>query len=351
MKIKHKLLLLPLLLAACGKEVPPPEPIRPVKVMVVGEKAGAAGLSLPGEVRARYESPLGFRVGGKIVSCQAELGQSVKRGTVLAQVEATDYQLAERSGAANEAEVRSSMVLADAELARYRELHAKGFVSAAVLDQKQAAADAAHARLQALSSSHAVQARQLGYTTLQADGDGVLTAADCNPGQMVSAGQPVFRLAQGTQREIELHVPERIVAALGKQAAFDIVLDTVPGKHYAGKLRELAAAADPVLRTYRVRVVVAAPDSALQLGMSATVGVATGEGHWMRLPLSALTGRDGQPKVWRVGKDNVVHGVAVQIGEIEGNEVRIQSGLAAGEQVIVAGASLLRDGQQVRPMP
>lgn len=351
MKINRKLLLLPLLLAACSKEAPPPEPIRPVKVMAVSEQAGTAGLSLPGEVRARYESPLGFRVGGKIVSCQAELGQSVKRGAVLARLEAADYQLAERAGAANEAEVKSSVALSDAELTRYRELRAKGFVSAAVLDQKQAAADAAHARLQALSSSHAVQARQLGYTTLQADSDGVLTAADCNPGQMVSAGQPVFRLAQGEGREIELHVPEGVVSALSKKTEFDIALNAASGKHYAGKLRELAAAADPVLRTYRARIVVEAPDSALQLGMSATVGVATGEGRWMRLPLSALTGRDGQPKVWRVGKDNVVHGVSVQVGEVEGNQIRIKSGLAAGEQVIVAGASLLREGQVVRPMP
>lgn len=344
-------LLLPVIfvMSACGKSEPPPEPIRPVKVWQVGMQSSASGFELPGEVRARRENPLAFRVGGKVVECRADLGATVKRGQVLARLEGEDYRLVSQSGAASVAELKSTAVFADAELARYRTLREKGFVSAAVLDQKKAAADAARAKLEAMQSTNAMQNRQLGYTDLAADSDGVLTAADCNPGQVVAVGQPVFRLAQGAQREIEVHVPESQVTHL-KGASYSVGLNATPEKLYRGTLRELAAAADPATRTYAARIVLEAPDAALRLGMSASVQVSGKGDKALRLPLSAVTGRDGQPKVWKLDKSSTVHGVAVTLGEIEGNEVRVAGGLAQGDQIVVAGANLLREGQVVRPL-
>lgn len=344
------LLMLPLL-AACGKHADQPEPIRPVKTLVVGVHADDSGMALPGEVHAVHESPLAFRVGGKVSACLANLGDTVKRGQVLARLEAADYQLGAQSGAASESEARSNLTFAEADLERYRKLREQGFISSAQFDQKKLAADAAQARLKALQSGHEVQSRQLSYTALTADHEGVLTAADCNPGQVVAIGQPVFKQAQGTEREIQIFLPEGAMPTFSKAAKFSVSFSALPGKLYQGKLRELAAAADPATRTYSARISLQESDAALRLGMSASVSVQSDSGMIMRLPLAAVLSYDSKPHVWKVDKAQTVHAAAVTISGLEGNEVRIASGLAAGDVVVVAGANLLREGQTVRLMP
>ncbi|MEW6562962.1 MAG: efflux RND transporter periplasmic adaptor subunit [Pseudomonadota bacterium] len=319
--------------------------------MQVGLQSDLNKLSLPGEIRARYESPLAFRVAGKVAECKVKLGETVKRGQILASLEATDYQLAAQSGAAGEAEAQSSATFAEADLARYRVLYDKGFVSKAVLEQKQAAADAARARLNAVKASHTQQNRQVGYTALSAERDGVLTGLDCNPGQVVAAGQPIMRLAQGSEREVEVQVPESALVRFKSAKRFAVELNALPGSAYAGALRELAATADPVLRTYTARLTLDKPDAALQLGMSATAVVElTGE-QVVRLPLAAVFSRDGKAKVWKVDSAKTVHAVLVQTGQMEENRIRILAGLQDGDVVVTAGANLLREGQQVRLMP
>lgn len=344
------LLILPLL-AACGKHAEQSEPIRPVRTLVVGMQADDAGIALPGEVRAVHESPLAFRVGGKVTECRAYLGDTVKHGQVLARLDAADYQLGAQSGAANESEARSNLTFAESDLERYRKLRDQGFISLAQLEQKKLATDAAQARLKALQSGHEVQSRQLSYTALTADHDGVLTAADCNPGQVVAIGQPVFKQAQGSEREIQIFLPESAMPNFSKAAKFSVSFSALPGKRYPGKLRELAAAADPATRTYSARISVLESDAALRLGMSASVSVQADSGQAMRLPLAAVLSYDSKPQVWKVDKAQTVHAAAVTISGIVGNEVRIASGLAAGDVVVVAGANLLREGQTVRLIP
>lgn len=344
-------LLLLTLLAACGKHNEQPEPIRPVRTLVVGTHMGDSGMALPGEVRAVHESPLAFRVGGKVVECRANLGDTVKRGQVLAKLEAADYQLGAQSGAASESEARSNLTFAEADLVRYRKLRDQGFISTAQFEQKQLAADAAKARLKAVQSGYEVQSRQLSYTALTADHDGVLTAADCNPGQVVALGQPVFKQAQGSEREIQVYLPEDAMARFGQAAKFSVSIGALPGKLYRGKLRELAAAADPATRTYSARIGLLDSDAAVRLGMSASVSVQADTGQNLRLPLTAVLSYNSKPQVWKVDKAQTVHAAAVTVSGIEGNEVRIAGGLAAGDVVVIAGANLLREGQPVRLMP
>jgi RND family efflux transporter MFP subunit len=349
----HKIILLLLLLAACNKPPAAPEPIRPVKTVHVGMEAGEAYLHLPGEVRARHETPLAFRVGGKVIECKVNLGDTVRHGQVLARLEAADYQLATQSGAAGVAEARSTLTLTEAELVRYRNLREKGFVSAAVLDQKQAAADAARARLDAIQSAHTEQSRQLDYTTLSADNDGVISAYNCNVGQVVSVGQPILQLAQAAEKEIVIHLPESELQYFRPAAHFTVSLNAVPGKSYQGTLRELAAAADPATRTYAARIAVKKADAAMQLGMSATVEVnPSGEGaQVMRLPLAAVVSRDSHPLVWKVDAASSVHAAAISIAGVEDNTVRIASGVNTGDIVVTAGANLLREGEKVKLLP
>lgn len=346
-------LLLPLLLlAACdAPPAPPAEPLRPVKTVRVGATPGTAGFILAGEVRARHEAPLAFRVGGKIIECNFNLGDTVRRGQMLARLEPEDYRLAEQAGAAGVAENRSALILADAELARFRSLRERGFVSAAMLDQKQAAADAARAKVEAALAARDQRARQLDYTRLLADGDGIVTARECNGGQVVSAGQPVLHLARSGEKEIAVHVPESGLAEVRASRSFSVTLNARADKTYRGSLRELAAAADPATRTYAARVAVDDADAALLLGMSATVRAQEEGGPIIRLPLGAVVSRDGKPGVWKVDDAGVVHAAPISIDRIEGDSVRVAGGLNTGDNVVAAGANLLRDGEKVKLLP
>ena len=344
--------LLPLIfLTACGKPPAPPEPLRPVKTLRVSHEPGEAALNLPGEVRARHEAPLAFRVGGKITGCKVNLGDTVRQGQVLARLEPADYQLAEQAGAASVAENKSALILAEAELARFRGLREKDFVSAAALDQKQAAFDAAKAKVDAALSSHSQRTRQLGYTSLIADSNGIVTGNECNAGQVVNAGQPVLHLAQSGEKEIEVHVPESGLGDFRTTSSFSIVLNASADKTYQGKLRELAGAADPATRTYAARIAVRNADADMQLGMSATVRMQSAGGPAIRLPLSAVVSRDEKPSVWQVDEAGIVHATPIAVAGIEGNMVRVASGLSSGNTVVIAGASLLRDGEKVKLLP
>ncbi len=340
-----------LLLAACDKPPAPPEPLRPVKTLRVSMEHSENALSLPGEVRARHETPLAFRVGGKVVECRVNLGDTVHRGQVLARLEPNDYDLAAQAGAAGEAEARSASILADADLARYRSLREKGFVSSAALDQKQASADAAHARLDALRSSHTGLSRQVNYTVLPAESNGIITGHNCNAGQVVSAGLPVLHLAQPGEKEVAVHLPEAEYSRFRSAAAFTVSLNTLPDKNYQGTLRELAGAADPATRTYAARIAVKNADAAMQLGMSATVKMQSAGDLAIRLPLAAVVSRDGKSSVWQVDEAGIVHATPIAIAVIEGNRVRVASGLSGGNTVVIAGASLLRDGEKVKLLP
>ncbi len=344
--------LLPLLLLiACDKPPAPPEPLRPVKSLRVSMEHSENAFSLPGEVRARHETPLAFRVGGKVAECKANLGDTVRRGQVLARLEPNDYDLAAQTAAAGEAEARSASILADADLARYRSLREKGFVSAAVLDQKQAVADAAHARLDALRSAHAGQSRQVNYTALTSESDGIITGHNCNAGQVVSAGLPVLHLAQSVAKEVAVHLPESEFSRFRSAAGFTVSLNVLPDKKYLGALRELAGAADPATRTYAARIAVKNADAAMQLGMSATVKMQSAGDLAIRLPLAAVVSRDGKPSVWQVDEAGIVHATPISIAAVEGNRVRVASGLSSGNTVVIAGASLLRDGEKVKLLP
>ena len=349
----HKIyLLVPVfLMAACDKPPVPPEPIRPVKTVVIGTEPGGTDLHLPGEVRARHESPLAFRVGGKISECRVNLGDTIHRGETLAKLEPADYQLASQSGTAGMAEAQSALTLAEAELVRYRNLHEKGFVSSAILDQKHATAEAARARMVAMQSTHAEQDRQLAYTTLSAESDGVISAFDCNVGQVVSIGQPILRLAQTAEKEIEFNLPEGELQHFRTPQNFTIKLNALPGKSYLGSLRELAAVADPATRTYAARLSVKNPDAAIQLGMSATIESQPTGAQEINLPLSAVTSRDKNPSVWKVDAAGTIHATPVSISGLQGNAVRIATGLSNGDIVVTAGANLLREGEKVRLLP
>ncbi|MFZ5722204.1 MAG: efflux RND transporter periplasmic adaptor subunit [Pseudomonadota bacterium] len=342
-------------LHACSQKQVVDAPVRPVRVITVGTTGIAPAAELAGEVRARIESRLGFRVSGKIVSRTVEAGQRVKRGQELARIDARDYQLAHASAGAEVAAAQADLDNARNELQRFADLRTRGFVSETEIERKRVALSLAEANFTRAKNSVSLESNRLGDTVLRADADGVIVSVEADAGEVVEAGRPVVILAQDGAREIEVEFPEDRTP-LAKIATAEVSLWAQPGVTYPAKLRELSAAADSVTRTFRARYSVQAPAGALALGQSASIVLRLPViGKGVRLPTTALVGADGATpgekaatQVW-VLDNGIVKRVPVQIAGIEGNDVLV-SGLADGTQVVTAGVHVLAEGQKARPL-
>ena len=344
------LLLSALLAAACGNGKVAEERVRPVITQTVAPGATATRDVYSGELRARHETDLAFRVGGKIVARLADAGSRVKKGQVLARLDPEDAMLAAQAAAAQLASAESDAALAKAELERHAELLAKKFISQSAYDVKHNAFNAARARAEQARSQAAISANQQEYTTLVADADGVVISVSGEPGQVVAAGQPVLKLARAGEMEVVLTVPEGQLSRFKAGQPVAVSLWAEPSAPFAGRVREIAGGADPVTRTYAVRVNASAAPSAAQLGMTANVAFADSEQpDLVVLPMSAVTRQGDRAAVWIVDPaTGKVATRAVTIGQFREDGVTITAGLAAGDVVVTAGVHKLRPGQSVR---
>ncbi|MEO7886913.1 MAG: efflux RND transporter periplasmic adaptor subunit [Polaromonas sp.] len=337
------------LLAACSKPAPPEEPVRAVKVITVGTDAFTSSHEYAGEVRAQVESRLGFRVGGKIIKRQAELGQRVKAGQVLANLDPQDYKLAADAARAQVAAAATNRDLAAADFRRYKELKEQNFISGAELERRETTLKAAQAQLEQAQSQLAVQGNQANYAALVADVSGVVTAIEAEPGQVVAAGAPVVRIAADGVRDVVFAVPEDKVAAIkvGSPVSIRVWSQTA---ELTGKVREVAASNDPVTRTYTVKVSVDAKEPP---PLGATVYVVPQAGSVVgapviKLPTTALRQEGKATAVWVVDKATMtVKPQLIQIATADGNDVVVASGLQPGMLVVSAGVHVLSPGQKV----
>ena len=343
-------LILTLSLSACQKPTPPAAAIRPVKLITVNASAVQGHIELAGEVRARVESALGFRVGGKIIARHVEAGQRVKKGQVLAELDPRDYVLATQSANSQVQAAQADLDIAKSEYRRLQELRSNGFVSEFDLDRKRVAVSAAEGRLRSLQSSAALEKNRVSDALLRADADGVIINIQADIGTVVAAGQPVLSLAQDGARDVVVEFPEDR-RQLAKQTQASVSLWAQPDAKYSATLRELSAVADPMTRTFRARYSIEAPAQALALGQSATLRIELPtQQATIKLPTTALLGDHSQTKVWLFDdKSGVVKGVPVQVLGIDGNQVLV-GGLTNGQQVVVAGVHVLIEGQKVRPL-
>ena len=334
----------------CSEQSPPiPEP-RLVNVVRASFGSTSNDVGYSGEVRARYETDLSFRVPGKIVARNVEVGSNVRQGDVLARLDREDQQLNAQSAQSQLAAAKSEYQQSKAELERYTDLYQKQFISKAEFDRRENAYNVAKAKLDQAQAQLAVTRNQTGYTDLSADHAGVVTAILIEVGQVVAAGQPVVKLARTGEREVDISIPENRLAELNAAGRFDISLWANPDKIYDGKLRELSPSADPVTRTYAARISVRNADAAMKLGMTATVYL-RGVRHAasVLLPATALFQKNGAPAVWIVDpKNSQVKLVPVGIGEYVEDNVTVLSGLAQGDLVVRAGVHKLFAGEKVR---
>ena len=332
--------------ASCDKRTEAPASTRPVRAIEIALQPDEQDTSYTGDVRARWESALGFRVPGKIVARLVEVGSRVHKSDVLARLDPEDQRLSAEAARQQLRAARSDYEQAKADLVRYKDLVAKGFVSAAEFDRRQTAFDTAAAHLEQATAQLELNRNQAAYTQLRADHDGVVTAVQAEVGQVVSAGQPVVKVARLEEKEVAVSVPENRLAELRAPREVDITLWATPGKTYQGRIREISPSADAVTRTYTVKVTVLDPDSAVQLGMTANVFLREATRPLVaRLPLTALFQKGNEPAVWVIDpKTGQVSLREVQIGRYTQDYVIVVSGLQAGELVVRAGVHKLTPG-------
>lgn len=352
MNIKPLGLLSFVLLTACDKPIEPPPPPRPALIMEVGAKATATTMSLVGEVRPRYESAQGFRIKGKIIERKVEMGAQVKKGQLIARLDAADSNLTTTAALADVRAAEASYALAVTELNRQRQLFAKKFISASALDAREAALKTASAKLAQVKAQANVTANQTQYTHLTADRDGVVTMIHAEPGQVVEAGETVVKIADTHAIDILVAVPESRMRDVQLNATVIVKLWADRAKAYTGIVREVSPAADSATRAFNVRVTLKDTDAVIKLGMTAGVKFTRQEesSHVeLLIPNSALTEINGQKTVWVIDAQNKTQPRAVVTGQFREDGVLIASGLQAGEKIAIAGVHTLVKDQVVKP--
>ncbi len=324
--------------------------IRPVRAQQIQLKKLSKPTSYSGEVKARYVTDLAFRVAGKLVERKVDVGVEVKKGQLLARIDPTDYKLSVVSSKAQMNSAQADVDKASADLARYKNLLEKGVISRTEFDRYQNIYNTTLAKLNQTKALLDVDENKANYTDLFADADGVITEVLAERGEVVAQGQAIIRLARPQEKEISISISENRLDELNKSNELNISLWAYPQLKLRGKIREISPNADPVTRTYNVRVTILNPTDDVHLGMTATVIL---QRHTTQavalLPLTALYAQGEKPTVWIVDtKTHQVKLTPVQLSEFYGNYVTVTQGLSDGQWVVTAGTHKLHEGQIVR---
>lgn len=346
--------LLPLVLAMTACSDGAPEQTQPVRPALVTQPLPASAMKevYPGEVRARYEPELGFRIAGKISQRKVNVGDRVDKGQVLATLDTDDVGLQLDASRARFASAKADHRLARNEKERYQELLERQVVSRSQYDNVESRFEASQAQLKQARANLRVARNQTDYANLKAPEKGVVAQRLAEAGQVVAAGQPVFVLAVDGDREVRIDLPEQDVDRFSVGMSVALELWSRPGEHFPGKIRELAPAADRRSRTFEAHVAFDNDEVGAELGQSARVFVnGIGKEKALTIPLSALTAEQEQRFVWVVKpQDSTLVKTPVTVGAYREDSVPVLDGLKPDDWVVAAGTQLLRDGQTVQPV-
>ncbi len=311
------------------------------------QPAKAATRGFTGVDSARIQSNLGFRVSGKVTERLVDTGQTVKAGQPLMRIDRTEYAHAIAAQIGNVAAARARVIQTAADEARYRGLVTTGAVSKAAYDQAKAAVDGARALLSAAEAQLKVAQDEGEYSTLVADADGTVVKTLAEPGQVVSTGQPVVKLAHAGPREASINLPEIVRPAVGSTAQAKLYGGDTP---WPARLRQLSDAADPVTRTYDARYVLEGDAVRAPLGATVTVYVTgTAQAAASAVPIGAITDEGNGPGVWVLDSStSAVSFRPVRIAEFGGESVLLGGGVRVGETIVALGGHFLHEGQRVR---
>ncbi len=338
------------LLAACNEAPKTAEktPGRPVLVKTVKFEPLKPARSFSGTIKTRIETDQGFRVAGKVMARLVQVGDRVKAGQPLGTLDPADLKLQLDQAQAELQAAKGTLAQAIADEQRQTALRASGWSATATLEKARATADEARGRVTRAERALELAQNSLNYTTLTADGDGVVTATAIEPGQVVPSGQMAVRVARLAEKEAVVAIPEALVDTVRRSDA-KVTLWSDPKHAFAAKLREFSPSADAATRTYQARFTIPEAPAEMELGMTATVTLTEpGSGDVARLPLSALFSQADKPSVYVVDGQGGLSLKPVEVQTYESHDVLIRSGLKDGEQVVTLGVQKLDAGQKVR---
>jgi RND family efflux transporter MFP subunit len=336
-------------LSGCGGKQEVDVPVRPVRSVQVTGGSSAESATYTAEIRSRYETDLSFQVGGKLVRRDVDVGATVKNGQVLAQLDQTDQQLGVDAARGAVPAAQSDLDRMRSEEARYRDLLERGLTTRAQYQAQQTAVRSAEAKLSQATAELRLAQQRLGYTTLRANQDGVVTDVSVEVGTVVAAGQRAFNIARPSELEAVFDVPDARIGDVRANSSV-VISELSDGRtSWAGRVREISPSADPVTRTYQVRTSIVNPPPTLRLGMTVTVTLPrVGGAPSVVLPATALFQKGGKPAVWIVKPDNTVELRGVVVERYDSERMYIADGIRTGERVVTAGVHRLAQGDKVK---
>ncbi|MBP2292568.1 efflux RND transporter periplasmic adaptor subunit [Azospirillum rugosum] len=339
-----------LLLAACdADEAPVADPVRPVRVAAVERRDAGETLTLPGQIQAQDEVSLSFRVDGRMVERLVNVGDTVQAGQVVARLDPEPTRNALRAARANLTAAMGQQTLARNDYERQETLLRQGWTTRARYDAAAQALKAAQAQVDAAQAQFDTAQDRLGYTELVADGPGTVTARGAEPGEVVAAGRMIVHLARQGGRDAVFDVPASAIRDAPANPVVTVSLVSDPTVRAIGRVREVAPQADPVTRTFKVRVGLQDPPEALRLGSTVNGSMQVGGVGGIEIPATALTQANQQPAVWIVDRaTNTVALRNIDLDRYDLARVMVARGLEADEIVVTAGVQALRPGQKVR---
>jgi RND family efflux transporter MFP subunit len=337
------------LLMACDRKPPPVAEARPVRTVAAVSHAEGERISLTGHIRARTEESLGFRIDGRMIARRVDVGQVVQTNQLVAELDPQPQLDSLRAAQARVVGAEAALHEADNNEQRQRALVDKGWSTKVQFDAAERAFQTAKAELDAAIAEWHASEDKFGYTKLLADAPGSVIATGAEAGEVVRAGQMIVTVAHQDGADAVFDVPANLLRQVSPDATITVSLTDDPSVRTTGRVRELAPQADPITRSYRVKVGLAEKPEVMRLG--ATV---SGETHMLgtegvELPATALTTTDNKPAVWVVDPKNLeVLLRTVQLQRQDSSSIVVSNGLKEGELVVTAGVHALRPGQKVR---
>jgi RND family efflux transporter MFP subunit len=337
-------------LSACGRQ---PDPVaaevRPVRTITVSKRVAGAPVLLTGRVEAQDQASIGFRIAGRMIERAVNVGDRVEAGQLIGRLEAQNEQNSLLAAKANLVAAQAALTQARNQFERQETLFGQGWTTAVLFDQAQKAATTAQSQVDAaeaqLKSAHDL----VGFTTLKADAPGVVTNVGAEPGEVVQAGQMVVRLARQNGRDAVFDVPAQVLRSAPSEPEISVSLTDAPSVKTTGRVREVAPQADPVTRTFAVRVGLDNPPEAMLLGATVNGEMRTEALPVIEIPASSLSKINRQPAVWIIDPKTLTVSIRnVDVARFDPATVTVSQGLDVGDIVVTAGVQALHPGQKVR---
>jgi RND family efflux transporter MFP subunit len=336
------------LLAGCGKEQPKAEPPRPAMTMIA-TPSPELDAEFSGVVQPQIQSPMSFRVLGRIIARPVKVGDQVHAGQMIAAVDPTAYEANARGAGATLARARAQFDNAAATEARQGALLSMKTASQAVFDSAEQARAAAQASMAQAEAAFAKAREQSSYTVLKAEYSGVVTSTSAEIGQTVSPGQAIVTVAEPSRRDVVIDAPEAVIDAFYTDEKFTVTLQSDPSQTASGSVREVSPEADAATRSRRVKIALDNPPAGFRLGATIAARLAVGDDPRIRLPGSALLEENDRARVFIVDPQTMKVSLReIDVAPDRNGRFLVRGGLKGGERVVTAGVHRLKEGQQVR---